>query len=207
MNDERSLVDDHTPDDEPQEPDALADVEDVEVRLDETDYDFGAMVAGARAARKRVRIRPNAHLLADLEALVEQAAAATSDDEAEQVEAEYERVKAQYEQTFPVVIEARSNDWLRQVAKDAKQDGINPDRKGLSPDERSVHTRRLLMRQIAGQIVHPTKGVTVDALEALYAASEQEADKLFRAVRAVNTQPSGESPDFSRAPSGTRRAG
>lgn len=183
-------------------------IEDVPVALDVEDYDFGAMVAGVRATRKRVRIRPQGHLLARLEELAEEIDATPEDEDIpEDLAAEWAETKAAYERTFVVVVEGRSSDWAKEFARQMKAHGINPQRKGISDEARVEQTKKLWHAQIAAQIVHPTVGVTAEAVSAIFAAAEPEGDKLWRAVQTVNSQPSGESPDFSRRPSGTRRSG
>ena len=172
------------------------------------DYDFAAMVAGVRPTRARVRIRPASHLLARLEELAEQVDALPADDDLpDDLADEWEQTKAAYDRTFVVVVEGRSSDWVKEFAREAKSRGINPQRKGLSDEARFEQTKKLMMAQLAAQVVHPTQGVTEESVAALFAANETEGDKLWRAMQRVNTQPAGDGPDFSRRPSQRSRRG
>ena len=197
-NDERALTDGAP---EPAEREAALDefIDDVTEIPAPEDYDFAAMVAGVKPNRARVRIRPRSDLYARLEELAEEIRALPTDDDVpDDLAAEWSEVKADYDRTFVVVVEGRSSDWVKQFTKDVKARGINPTRKGLSDEERVKHTERLWHAQIAEQTVHPTQGVTADAVAALFRANEPEADKLWRALQRVNGQPSGVAPDFSR---------
>ena len=206
-NDERALTDGAP---EPTEREAALDehIDDVTEIPAAEDYDFAAMVAGVKPNRARVRIRPRSDLYARLEELAEEIDGfPTDEDVPEDLTAEWAETKADYDRTFVVVIEGRSSEWVKSFTKDAKASGINPDRKGLSDEARFEHTKRLWFAQIAAQIVHPTKGVTPESVGALFGANETEADKLWRALQRVNSQPSGVAPDFSRRRSEPSQSG
>ncbi|MDO5534115.1 MAG: hypothetical protein Q4F65_05640 [Propionibacteriaceae bacterium] len=166
---------------------------------DPATFDVGAFVAGVRGTRMRVKIQPNAHLLARLQELADEIDACPSDDEIpDELVNEWLDTKAAFDDVRVFVVEGRSVDWARQFAKDAKARGINPQRKGLSDDAVVEHTKRLWHEQIAAQVVSPAEVVPED-IAALYAQSEVEGDKLWRAVQAVNSQPVEKLvPDFSR---------
>lgn len=167
--------------------------------VDPADYDFGAMVAGVRPNRVRVRIRPRSDLYPRLQELAEDIDAYPADEDVPaDLADEWADLKARYDKTFVVVMEGRSTDWVKNLMRELKKRGINPGRKGLSDDQATEHLKQQVAAQIAAQIVHPTQGVTAAAVEALYEANEAEADKLFRALNRVNKSVSGVAPDFSR---------
>ena len=182
-------------------------IDDVTDLPDPEDYDFSAMVAGVKANRARVRIRPRSDLYARLQELGEEIQAVPADEDVpDDLLEEWDALRSEYDKTFVVVVEGRTSDWVRHFRKEVKARGINPDRKGMSDDERARQTERLVNAQIAAQIVHPTKGVTEESVAALGAANEVEANKLYLALTQVNTRPSGDV-DFLRGRSRPSRAG
>lgn len=182
-------------------------IDDVTDLGDPEDYDFAAMVAGVKPNRARVRIRPRSDLYARLQELGEEIQAVPSDEDVpDDLLDEWESLREQYDQTFVVVVEGRTSDWQRNFHKELRKRGIDPDRKGLSDQERAKQTERRVNAQIAAQIVHPTKGVTEESVAALGAANEVEANKLYLALTQVNTRPSGDV-DFLRGRSRPSRAG
>lgn len=210
MSTERSLTDQPAParggDDEPEvgltdqvpDPDDGAigtgdEPEDITVLPEPEDYDFSAMVAGVKPSRARVRIRPRSDLKPLLEELAEWFSSMEGQDVPADVlaerEAEWDEVKAAYDQTFVVVVEGRTSDWVRELWRSLKNRGIDPGRKGLSPSAKAEHERRRVNAQIAAQIVHPTQGVTEAAIAALAEANEPEVSKIYAAVTQVNTRP------------------
>lgn len=210
----RMLYDDTDPDE----------IEDVSPELVEEDFDFGALVEGILPTRKRVRIYPNGHLLGQVEELVERIDAAESDDEAAALLEQFETLNARMRQAVVIVVEGRSSERLSEIEREAYRGGVpNPAKiaarlaKSKLPedhpkrDEMQADADRgvmeVMLRQIADQIVHPTKGVSVDALKALRAKAEPELDRIYRACREANSQSVGVSPDFSPGRSGSRLAG
>lgn len=182
-------------------------IDDVTDLGDPEDYDFAAMVAGVKPNRARVRIRPRSDLYARLQELGEEIQAVPADEEVpDDLLEEWDALRSEYDKTFVVVVEGRTSDWVRHFRKEVKARGINPDRKGMSDDERAKQNGRLVNAQIAAQIVHPTKGVTEESVAALGAANEVEANKLYMALTQVNTRPSGDV-DFLRGRSRPNRAG
>lgn len=165
------------------------------------DYDFGAMVAGVKPNRVRVRIRPRSDLHPRLQELAERYKELDGQEVSEAVladmDAEWDEVKALYDRTFVVILEGRTSDWVRAFRKETKARGIDPQRKGLSDQERAKHTTRQVNAMIAAQIVFPTKGVTEESISALADANEVEANKLYMALTQVNTKPAGDV-DFLR---------
>lgn len=199
------------------------DIENIDAPLDEEDFDFGALVEGILPTRKRVHIYPNGHMLGQVEELLDRIEAAEG-DEVDALRERFDALNARMRQSVTVIVEGRSSERLAQVEKDAYREGVpNPARiaqklaKSKLPDE---HPQRdalkadadrgvmeVMLRQIADQIVHPTKGVSVEALKALRDKAEPELDRIFRACREANSQSVGVTPDFSLGRSGTHRAG
>jgi hypothetical protein len=177
-------------------------------RPDPKTFDVGAMVAGVRATRMRVQVQPNAHLLTRLQELAEEIDSYASDDDVpDELIEEWVETRADFDHVDTYVIEARSSDWIKNHAREAKAAGINPQRKGMSDAEKIEHTRRLALSQIAAQIVEP-EGVTEADVAAIFAGNEAEGDKLWRAMNQVNTQPvKALVPDFSQRVSRLSRRG
>ena len=178
------------------------------IEHDPATFDVGAFVAGVRGTRLRVKIQPNAHLLALLQEIADEIDSyPTDDDVPDDLVAEWVETKAAFDDVRVFVVEGRSGDWARQFAKDAKARGINPTRKGLSDEDRVEQTRSLWHAQIAAQIVSPAE-VTPQDVAAIFAANESEGDKLWRAVQSVNSQPVEKLvPDFSQRVSRLSRRG
>lgn len=201
-------VDDDTPRDEPlaapvvSQEDAELGIEDVAHDIAPEDFDFATFVEGARPARRRVTISTREDLIAEMErivTLIERAE--TAGESIDDLVGEYEQVRATYEAgRRPIIVEARSTEWLRKVEKDAKK------RHKLDPNK-PEDAATIMLRQIAGQIVHPTNGVTVPALRTLLENAEPQIDKIFRACQSANRAGGGVAPDFSRSPSGRTRNG
>lgn len=196
---------------EPTDPKRRTDDSIQDVTPDEHDpatFDIGAMVAGVRATRMRVKISPNGHLLADLQELAEEIDSyATDEDVPDDLVDEWVELKAEFDTEYVYVIEGRNSDWVKAFESEAKAQGINPKRKGLGDQEVREHIKRLMQAQIAAQIVSP-EGVTEQDIAALFAASEPEGDKLWRAMKQVNEQPARTvTPDFSARVSRLSRRG
>src|SRR5690606_33388674 len=122
---------------------------------------------------------------------------AAEGDEVDALREQFDALNARMRQSVTVIVEGRSSEHLAQVEKDAYREGVpNPARiaqklaKSKLPDE---HPQRdalkadadrgvmeVMLRQIADQIVHPTQGVSVEALKALRDKAEPELDRIFR---------------------------
>ena len=200
------------------------DIEDVTPDLAEEDFDFGALIEGILPTRKRVRIYPNGHLLEQVEELIERIENAESDEAADALLAQYETLNAKMRESRVVVVEGRSSERLQEIERAAYADGVpnaeklakklaksklpedHPQRDAMQADA-SRGIVEVMLRQVADQIVHPTQGVSVEALKALRDKAEPELDRIYRACREANSQSAGVSPDFSPGRSGTRHAG
>lgn len=184
------------------------DFEDASVAANPETHDIGAMVAGVRATRLRVKIQPNGHLLERLQEMADEIADIPEGEEIpEDLAEEWVETKADFDHEDVYVVEGRTSDWVRNFESEAKAQGINPKRKGLSPDGVREEVKRLMHAQIAAQIVSP-EGVAEADVAALFAHSEPEGDKLYRAVKQVNEQPvKMMMPDFSAVASRLNRRG
>lgn len=162
------------------------------------DFDIATAAAGVRATRIRVHIQPGAHLLERVQELAEEIDSYPNDDDVPvDLADEWVETWEAFNRKDVYVLEGRSSDWIKQHKRDVKKRGIDPDRKGLSDQERVAHTKRLVMSQIAAQIVKP-EGVNEADVAAIFAGNEAEGDKLWRAMNQVNTQPVKQLvPDFS----------
>lgn len=187
---------------------AMPEPEDETEAPTEEDYDFGAFVEGVRPTRRSVVLYGRGDLRASYDELSDaiQIGEAAGKDMGEQRALLEEAADELLGSGRKVVVEARSTDWVQQFFKDAKKRGINPEAKGLSDGQRLEQTRKLILEQIAAQIVYPRKGVSADALAKLQSVNEVEIDKLYRAVRDANAKPAVTA-DFLQARSGTRRSG
>lgn len=178
--------------------------------------------AGFRPATKRVKVRPNLHLMARLEEIVERAEDA-DDYEIDALEAEYDEVRAQFEAEQVIVLRAISGDVVREVRRDARKDGIDPHAlaqraealsKAKRPDTAALedlqgeleHVARTLNARII-EAMAEDEDVTADWIEALYQSAPHEYAVLDRAATELLKNPGRVAPDFSRARFGTRRAG
>lgn len=208
-------------DDAPDEIDGL--IEDATEAPAEDDFDFGKFVEGVRPTRRAVVLYQHNDVRAEVDILEEKVRVGKM---AGEDVSEFEELLAEAAQHIlasgrKVIIEARGSDWQRQFAKGLKAQGIDPTAKKFSPAhldklpaEKAEKRRAEQLEQfaaqvnhlIAAQIVHPKTGVTPEAVAQLAANSEQEVEKLHRAVRDANSQP-GVSVDFLRAHSGTRQPG
>lgn len=209
---EKSLTDDVTPDpdDEAQPliPDEDDGIEDVTEEQSEEDYDFLAFVQGVRPTRRAVTIYQRNDMRELIDALEEKikvgkmAGEDTSEDEELLREAAAEILGSGRR----VVVEAKSSDWVQQFRKDMKARGVDPFNKKASDDGRRVMMAKYVNEYIAAHIVHPTQGITAEAVAALGEGNEQEAEKLHQAVRSADGE-RGVSPDFLRAHSVGSRSG
>ena len=183
-------------------------IEESPLAADPETFEVGAMIAGVRYTRLRVKVQPNGHLLERLQEMADEIDSYATDDEVpDELAEEWFDTKDQFDHVDVFVVEGRNSDWVRQFESDMKAEGVNPKRKGLSDAEVHKQMKQLVQAQIAAQIVSP-EGVTPADMEALFTQSEVEGDKLYRAMRQVNTQPASMvTPDFSQRVSRLSRRG
>lgn len=183
-------------------------IEDATEALNEEDYDFLAFVQGVRPTRRAVMIYQRNDMRELVDTLQEKITVSkmaghdTAEDEELLAEAAEEIVGSGKR----VVVEAKSTDWVNQFRKDMKARGVDPFNKKASDEARSMMMSKYLNEYIAAHIVHPTTGISPDALAVLAENSETEVNKLHEAVRAADSE-RGVSPDFLQRPYGITRSG
>jgi uncharacterized protein with von Willebrand factor type A (vWA) domain len=177
---------------------------------------------GFRPGTKRVHLRPNLHLYAELERLLDEAEAA-DDDDIDAIEEEFESVKAEFEAERVVVLHAISSDLVRKIGREARRDGLDTEalRKRLEAlskpkrvdvdamealqDEAAEVALRINARTIAAMV--DDADIDEEWIVALARNAEHEYHQLTEAVSELQKSPQRVAPDFSRARSATRRAG
>lgn len=176
--------------------------EDASVELNEEDFDFGAFVEGARPTRRAVRVAMRADLLEVLDSIVLAVEDAERQDDQERVDElleEYERTKAAFEASRRrIVVEGRSSQWRRRQLKRFEREGLTQPGKKAPAEAHTAYTQETLLRLLAGQIVHPTKGVTVEALRHLLETNEPALNQIWQAAEDASSKVAAVSPDFSR---------
>jgi hypothetical protein len=180
--------------------------------------------SGFHAGTKRVHVRPNLHLMADLEELIEQAEALDDDDpRLDEIEAEFETVKARFDEDRALTLRALSSDLVREISRQARKDGLDTGalqsrltalRKPKRPDLDAIEAvedeaieigLRIQARLVAAMVVD--EDVTEEWLVSLARTAEHEWLELSQAAGELQSNPGRVAPDFSRARSVTRRAG
>ncbi len=143
---------------------------------------------GFRARRLPVRMRPNLHLLDDLERLVDEIDAAPEDADIDDLLDAYDAARAEYEREARWVVEQRSPERSQRVREDAiKALGYATDDEGaLTATGATLEAQqtRLGVEVALDHIVAP-EGLTVDDLTGLAEASPSEWTKLVRALAQV----------------------
>lgn len=181
--------------------------------------------AGFRSATTQVRLRPNLHLMASLQALIAEAEQLEDDDpRLDEIEAEFEDIKAEFEAEKVLTLRAIASEVVRSIGRDAKADGLDPvalaDRlaalsKPKRPDVEAIEDLkdeaaevglRIQCRTIAAMVVGDDE-VDEEWLLTLSRSSESEFLRLCEVVGKLQSDPERVAPDFSRARSATRRAG
>lgn len=151
--------------------------------------DVSEFLAGVRAVRRQVWIKPNLHLFADLERMVDDIEAAPEDADVDALIDEYEAAKARFEQRERWVVEQRSVERRRLVRRKAAEAlGIE-----LTPDGESVvdddadnsKASSVEGHVIADHIVEP-EGVTAEQVQSLFDASPGEGHILASAIVRAN---------------------
>lgn len=179
--------------------------------------------AGFRAATKRVKVRPNLHLYAELERILEEAEHADDDETLDALEAEFDATKEQFEEERVIVLRAISEDVKREIRRAARKDGVDPAaliqrakdiNKAKRPDvdaleqveaELAETMRHLNSLLIAAMAVDGD--ITAAWLDELHKTAPHEYAEIDKAATELNENPERVAPDFSRARFGSRRAG
>lgn len=162
---------------------------------DPEDFDFGEFVAGARGARRAVKITQRADLIAEIDNLIQLASdpditeerAAAALEQLDQLKREIWESK----RTFVVRgLSAARRAEARKVA------GTEPGKKD-SPERHVRYAQFSMLCELAAGIVTPS-GVTPDALSALYEEAPGEVDKLWLAFQDACKSEGGPSVNFSQ---------
>lgn len=143
------------------------------------DFDMRQWLAGVRPTRRAIKLYPNAHLIAEMDRVVEEIDAAPADANVDDLIDEFESLRAQHQDGVWFVAEKRSDEWVeaerKRLIKALNLDADNED-----------DVLRLVYEITAAQIVSPR--ITGAELAELAKANEGEAIKLYSLVKAVNTQ-------------------
>lgn len=154
-------------------------------------FDFSAWLAGWRPVRRAVKLYSKAHLIADVERLLDEG----DEPGAQAVWDEFEASGAW------IILEQRSQEWQTKFRRNlAHEKGwrLDGDDDPLEVEQR----REVNLRQLAEQIAEPP--ITYEQLEQMRLVNENEVAKLIVAMNLANRQ-LAESPDFSRRLSDTSR--
>lgn len=147
--------------------------------------DVSEFLAGVRLQRRSVQIRPNLHLLAELERLVDDIDAAPADADVDALIDEYVATRGRFEVASRWVVEQRTPERRRHVRREAaKALGIELSEDGDRPvtdDADLTNASAVEAYVIADHIVEPV-GVTADQVRALYEASPGEYRKIDMAA-------------------------
>lgn len=179
MDNERSLADAQVDDEQ---------VPDDSVEVARPQVDVSEFLAGVRAQRRGVKIRPGLHLLEHMQRLVAEIESLPEDDTPDDLLDEYEKIKAEFLVTEWWVVEQRTHERRRHVRRQAAEKfdielsedgemvvGDDADGSGASKVEAYV---------MADHVIRPV-GVTGADITALYEASPGEYMKIDFAVAKV----------------------
>lgn len=170
--DERSLAD--------EAPEATTDA--VEVAPGEMTTE--SVLSGARAMRLGLKVRPNLHLFADLQELVDAIEGAPEDDDVDDLIDEYDKTKAAFLAHEWWVIEQRTAERRTLVRREAaKALGYTLDELDRVEGDDEDQTRRsqVEVHVMADHVVKP-EGITAETLTAFHASSPGEFARLEQAV-------------------------
>lgn len=175
--DERSLADEA-----PETTDASEAAERGPLSVDE-------FLSGVRAVRRQVWLRPNLHLFADLERLVDEIESAPEGTDVDDLIDEYEAAKERFERRERWVVEQRTHERRRHVRLEAaKVAGYEMTEDGAEVVGDDVHKSKLdelSAFEVADHIVEP-EGVTAEHVRRLHQASPSESNLLTSAIIRVN---------------------
>ena len=174
MSEERSIADKPELDD-------TAEVERADLTVDE-------FLSGVRKQRRAVKIRPNLHVLADMQRLVDVIDDTPDGEDVDGLIDEYEAAKETFLAHEWWVVEQRTPERRREVRRSAaKRLGIEMHADGENvreDDPDQTNAAALEAHVIADHVVQP-EGVTAEQVRALYEGSPGEYTKVDHAVARV----------------------
>lgn len=167
--------------------------------------DMESWLQGVRPTRRSIKLRPNAHLLAEMDRVADEIDRTPDGPEVEALILRFEQLREQYEQGIWFTVEKRSQEWLKAESKRlVKELGLKT--KSKDADEKDEAEKVLGMHLAAARIVEPQ--MTADQLQRLMDANEGESVKLINLVNVVHNQLADHSEvlkrDFSSRRSGSR---
>lgn len=195
--DERSLAD--------EAPEATTDA--VEVAPGEMTAE--SVLSGARAMRLGLKVRPNLHLFADLQELVDAIDESPEDADVDDLIDEYDKTKADYLRHEWWVIEQRTAERRTLVRREAaKALGYTLDELDRVEGDDEDRTKRSEVEAhvMADHVVIP-EGMTAEALTAFHAASPGEFSRLEQTVVQVQRTLSDEGAQSVVRDFSSRRSG
>lgn len=142
-------------------------------------------LSGVRAQRRSVRIRPNLHVLADMQRLVDEIDDSPEGADVDDLIDEYETARAVFEASERWVVEQRTPERRKHVRRQAaKALGIDLREDGETvegDDFDQSKAAQLEAHVIADHVVEP-EGVTAEQVTALYEATPGEFQKIDFAI-------------------------
>lgn len=193
---------------------SLADDDTQDVTSDRPDLTTDEVLAGFRAQRRAVKLRPNAHLLADMQQLVDQIDEAPQGADVDALIDQYEGLRGRFEQVEWWVVEQRTEERRQKIREDAAKalgyEHVDGNPRGLIVDDPGrVKEQKVETHVIVDHIVSP-EGVTADDIWSMYQQSVGEWSKVERSIvqvqRILDDAAAGEVlRDFSSRRSGTSR--
>ena len=142
-------------------------------------------LSGVRAQRRSVRIRPNLHVLADMQRLVDEIDDSPEGADVDDLIDEYEAARAVFEASERWVVEQRTPERRKHVRRQAaKVLGIDLREDGETvegDDFDQSKAAQLEAHVIADHVVEP-EGVTAEQVTALYEATPGEFQKIDFAI-------------------------
>ena len=142
-------------------------------------------LSGVRAQRRSVRIRPNLHVLADMQRLVDEIDDSPEGADVDDLIDEYEAARAVFEASERWVVEQRTPERRKHVRRQAaKALGIDLREDGETvegDDFDQTKAAQLEAHVIADHVVEP-EGVTAEQVTALYEATPGEFQKIDFAI-------------------------
>jgi len=180
------------------------------VPVESAELTVDGVLQGARAMRRAVKIRPNLHLLADMQRLVETIDAAPDGEDVDGLIDEYEKVKADFLASQWWTVEQRTAERRTMVRREtAKRLGFEFNEVGRVTDDDEDRTKesQVEVHVLADHVVEPA-GVTAELLTEFHAASPGEFMRLEATITAVQRTLTDEQEqdvlrDFSSRRSGT----